>query len=57
MTIIELLKLPDSDIAKSGSFVMDIFKEYKRLTNTFPLFCDCQLLNYLTFLRNFYGIN
>jgi len=56
MTIQELLKLPDSDIAKSGNLVLQVFKEYRILTNLNPQFCDCQLLIYTRFLRKHYGI-
>lgn len=54
MTIQELLKMPDSDIAGEGIFVKQVFVEYKRLTNLTPQFCDCQLRVYLNFLRNYY---
>ena len=52
-----ILTMPDSDIARSGIFVKQIFEEYRRVSGEFPTFCDCQLKKYIKFLRTHYGIN
>lgn len=52
-----ILKQPESDIKRSGCFVMQIFEEYKRISGELPQFCDCQLYKYITYLKQHYGIN
>lgn len=47
-----ILKMPDSDIARSGIFVKQIFDDYKRISGQTPQFCDCQLKKYIKFLNN-----
>ena len=56
-TIEQILQMPDSDIAKSGIIVKQIFEEYRKVSGQFPQFCDCQLKKYLRYLRKHYGTN
>lgn len=51
ISIDEILSKPDAEILRSGLFVKMIVKEWHRLTGEQPSACDCQLKNYLRFVR------
>ena len=54
MTLQEVLLQPDNEIIRSGSMMLIIAKEYRRLTGHEPSVCDCQFKNYLRTVRNEY---
>lgn len=57
ISIKEVLSKPDAEILRSGLFVKMIVKEWHRLSGEEPSACDCQLKNYLRFVRLKYEYN
>ena len=51
MTIEEVLRMPDSEIIKSGTAIKIITRAYRDLTGEQPCYCDTQLRNFIRVVR------